>query len=101
MTRHGVHVVGDYGETPLGGMFKDLRVRGTVQGEVACAGEFNQRLAAEDAGDDMFVQIVVGEEARAAHDLVPDSAPLSARSRCTTGLGCCSHRACHSAQTAS
>src|SRR5207248_3673839 len=101
MSWHAVDIVRDKQQSVLSGESENLRIWPLAQTHFPSADEFQAGFASQDAINDVLIQIVVSEEARAAHVPSDTLAFLSARSRSAAGLGRCSLRARSCAQTAS
>ena len=83
---HGVHVVRDDDEAFLGRIFQYLGIWTFIEAHLPYANPSNTRLTAENAIDDVLVEIVISQELRPTHDSPETSAFCTARSRSTTGL---------------
>src|SRR5208337_3515870 len=86
---HGVDIVGNHNPLLPSGMVKNFGIGPRRQAEVSKPRELDGRLAAQYARDNRVVQIVIRQEVWPAHSAVEPGTLLSARRRCTTGLGFC------------
>ncbi len=86
---HGVDIVGNHNPLLPSAMVKNFGIGPRRQSEVSKPRELDGRLAAQYAHDNRVVQIVIGQKVWPAHSAVEPGILLSARSRCTTGLGFC------------
>jgi hypothetical protein len=86
---HRVGIMGYQNPAFLSGKLQNLGVTPRRQAKISKPRKLHCRLAASNTHDDRVIQVVVGQETRAAHRAFAPETALSARSRCTTGLGFC------------